>query len=141
MFNMLFDNNEAILFRLLTSFFGHDQVIPQMSVHAACGGQLPKSISKDILQWSKKAKCLFTVVNEDDIPKLVVELAVDNKDSIDIHEMDKQMQAKALLDRVGVPYIAISKNEFSFITDPKGQDNLYFFLKDKFYSADNNDGV
>ena len=63
------DNNEAILFRLLASFFGRDKVIPQMSVLAACGGDLPEGKfseqEQQILRISaKKMKCLFTVVNE-----------------------------------------------------------------------------
>ncbi|MCO6431541.1 MAG: hypothetical protein J5J00_11830 [Deltaproteobacteria bacterium] len=36
------DHNEAILFRVLTSFFGHDHVIPNMSVISVCGGGLPE---------------------------------------------------------------------------------------------------
>ena len=134
------DNNEAILFRILTSFFGRDRVIPQMSVLAACGGEIPEHKYKEeeqpaVAKWAKQKKCLFTVVNEDDAPKLVVELGVDAKSTIDLAELDKQEQARPLLSAAGVPYIVLSKKELSFITDPEGPSNWMHLLQSKFEEA------
>ena len=134
------DNNEAILFRLLASFFGRDRVIPQMSVLAACGGDLPvakleKLDKQQALSFAKTKKCLFTVVNELDAPKLVVELGVDAKTSIDLSELDKQEQARPILSAAGIPYIVLTKNELSFVTDPSAPSNWFHLLQSKFEEA------
>lgn len=130
------DNNEAILFRLLASFFGKERVIPQMSVLAACGGDLPQGKFEDRdLSFAKKKKCLFTVVNELDTPKLVVELGVDAKSSIDLSELDKQEQARPILTAAGVPYIILSKSELLFVTDPAAPGNWFHLLQSKFEEA------
>jgi len=134
------DSNEAILFRLLTSFFGRDRVIPQMSVLAACGGELPeekfkKEEQQAVALWAKQKKCLFTVVNQEDAPKLVVELGVDAKTSIDVAELDKQQQARPILSAAGVPYIILSKSDLSFITDPEGPNNWFHLLQSRFEEA------
>lgn len=132
------DTNEAILFRLLTSFFGQDRVIPQMSILAACGGEVPEHKYKEqpaVAIWARQKKCLFTVVNEEDAPKLVVELGVDAKSSIDLAELEKQAQARPLLSAAGVPYIVLSRSDLTFITDPQGRDNWFHLLQSKFEEA------
>lgn len=134
------DTNEAILFRLLTSFFGQDKVIPQMSVLAACGGELPEDKfgaedAQTLTLWAKKQKCLFTVVNELDNPRLVVELSVDAKSSIDVGELDKQQRARPLLGALGIPYIVLTKKELTFVCDPAGPDNWFHLLSSKFEEA------
>ena len=134
------DNNEAILFRLLASFFGRDKVIPQMSVLAACGGDLPEGKFSEQEQATlrvsaKKMKCLFTVVNELDAPRLVVELGVDAKSSVDLAELNKQEQARPILVAAGVPYIILSKSELLFVTDPNGPGNWFHLLQSKFEEA------
>ena len=134
---MYLDNNEAILFRLLTAFFGRDKVIPLMSVAAACEGRLTKD-SESLLTWARQTKCLFTVVNEQDSPSLVVELGVDNKDSFDLKELDKQDRIRVVFKRFGIPYIVLSKKDLAFVTDPNEPENLYFFLKDRFEDVSSN---
>lgn len=142
------DNNEAILFRLLSSFFGRERVIPQMSVLAACSGELPTDKFRDqfahkfegkdrkaISLWAKQSKCLFTVVNELDAPKLVVELGVDAKTSIDVAELEKQDQARPILKAAGVAYIVLSKSDLTFITDPQAPANWFHLLQSKFEEA------
>lgn len=128
---MFFDNNEAILFRLLCSFFGKDKVIPQMSIQCVCGEKL----SRQLAFCPKTTKCLFTVVNEDDTPCLIVELGIDLKDSLDIKELDKQQALSKLLPEAGIQYLVLSKSDFSFVTSPANPENWFLFLKDKFESA------
>ncbi len=125
---MFFDNNEAILFRLLCSFFGQDRVIPQMSLSAVCG----EKIAEQTDFCPKSIKCLFTVVNEDDSPCLIVELGVENKDSLDLKELDKQQILKKVLPDAGIRYIVLSRSDFSFVTEPGNPDNWFLFLKDQF---------
>lgn len=147
------DNNEAILFRLLASFFGRDKVIPQMSILAVCGGELPAGLSEpskdsnsnqvslcaEELQAlkisAKKMKCLFTVVNDNDLPRLVVELGVDAKGSIDLAELDKQEKVRPILGAASIPYIILSKNELSFVCDPTAPENWFHLLQSKFEEA------
>lgn len=125
---MYFDTNEAILFRLLSSFFGKDRVIPQMSISCICG----EKISQKLNFCTKSTKCLFTIVNQEDDPCLIVELGVDNKDSFDLLELDKQQALAKLLPESGIQYIALSKSDFKFVTDSANPQNWYLFLKDRF---------
>jgi hypothetical protein len=131
--------HEAQLFRVLTSFFGVEQVIPHMSVMAICGGVLPETIPSiildrfkgDIVSWAKKSKCLFTVVDNNDSPKLVVEFFCGFEKSIDNRDIDAQTNIKPILELKGVQYITISIAEFNEILDPEGNMDFYQWLNDK----------
>lgn len=134
------DHNEALLFRLLTSFFGNGRVIPHMSVLAACGGELPQAKAglpnaKELSDWARRQKCLFTIVNEDDVPRLVVELSVDTKSAVDLLELQKQEQMRPILVAAGVPLIIVSKSELAFVTDPESPNNWFHLLQSKFEEA------
>ena len=123
------DTDEAILFRLLSGFFGTENVIPHMSVAAVCDGAIddPK-----ILIWAKKEKCLFTIVDNQDAPRLVVEFFSGFDRPFEVRHETHQRLVKPLLMSVGVPYITISHDEFSEITDSNGSMDFFQWLKDKF---------
>ncbi len=73
-----FDLPEAQFFRLLCRLFGPEQVIPRMSVYTVCGGRLPGAVEGleggQIQCWAKSNQCLFTILDQDDNPKVVIEL-------------------------------------------------------------------
>lgn len=137
-------HNEAILFRILTAFFGEDRVVPQMSVLAVCGGEVPvladsslsaeleRNCSKTLNQWARESKCLFTIVNHQNDPCLVIEFTADFSDIIDLRELERQRYLKPLLSAAGVPYIGMTAEEFSEIANPASKFDLFAFLKSRF---------
>ena len=122
---------EAQLFRLLSDMFGRERIVPNMSVLAVCGGTLPPAAVTQIPgldPWARRAKCLFTIVDSDDIPKMVIEFFSGFEDAVDAKEEEHHRMLTPLLPAVGVRYITISQSEFSELIDPRGTlDMLTFF--------------
>ena len=139
--------HEAQLFKLLSSFFGRDQVILKMSVLAVCGGQLPHPLPSALLEynirygaidlkhWAKSNTCLFTIVDHDDAPKMVVEFFSGFDDSIAVEDEEHQRILPALLGQLQIPYVTISVAELSEILAPTGTLDLCTLLEQKFSDA------
>lgn len=133
------EHQEAVLFRLLTGFFGEDQVIPKMSLLAACGGTLPVSEAllanqlkvDDVIGWARAQKCLFTVVDKDDQPKLVFDFFSGFQSAFEVKDVTGEQYLKPILFAAGVQYITISAEEFAEILDPTVTLDFYHWLKDK----------
>ena len=127
---------EAQLMRMLSGFFGPEQVIPAMSVMAVCSGELPKIDSPtngfDLESWAKSTKCLFTVVDANDVPRLVVELGYSTAEIVDVIEIEKTRYLPELFSKVGVSYVTVSMDEMDLISDPSNRVNIVTFLLDKF---------
>lgn len=138
------DHNEAILFRLLADFFGKDRVIPQMSVRAVCGGSLPENLSEDLSdeivgtcreslsQWGKSSKCLFTIVDGHDDPKMVVELAEVGAEIVDVQRVLRRRFNKAVVAAAGVNYVLITRDELFEIAHPESTFTLSHLLQERF---------
>lgn len=134
--------SEAQLFRMLVGLFGRDRVVWNMSVRAVCGGGYPVEMGDSaatIAEWAEVAACLFTVVDFDDVPKMVVEFAPDFSLYVDVKEVDRHQKLPHLLDTRGVRYVSITKAEFIDMTDSKSSLDLVSFLKDKFGVEDSGD--
>lgn len=138
------DHSQAILFRILSSFFGRERVIPHMSVMAVCGGDLPVTLSQTLTteieaqvqaplkEWGKRSKCLFTIVNDDDDPKMVVELAIDTDEAIDVEALHRQRYVEPIVAAAGVNYVLISDEELRELCDPSSSLDIVRLLKDRF---------
>jgi len=125
---------EAQLFKLLGALFGSERVVPHMRVISVCGGELPESaLDADgaRLEWAKRNRCLFTVVDADDNPCLVVEFFAGFSEFVDPVEEEHQRFLKPLLESQGIRYVTISPAEFSEILDPDSSLDLVAFLRDK----------
>ena len=124
---------EAQLFNLLASFFGRDRVIPNMSVLSVCGGALPDGVLEPEKRaaWAKANKCLFTIVDVEDTPKLVVEFFSGFDKAVVATEAEHQRYLPQLLAAAGVRYITISEQEFSELLDPRSALDLFSLLEDK----------
>ena len=129
---------EAQLFRLLASFFGEERVIPKMSVMAVCGGSLPEIGSADTVEqspslnrWARENKCLFTVVDHEDEPRLVVEFFAGFQSSVDVVEEAHQRVLPELLKTVGIHYVTISPEEFRDVLDPDSELDICALLNGK----------
>lgn len=134
--------SEAQLFRMLVGLFGRERVVWNMSVRAVCGGGYPvdgDDSAAAIAEWAEVSACLFTVVDFDDVPKMVVEFAPDFSLYVDVKEVDRHQRLPQLLDARGVRYISITQAEFSDMTDSKSSLDLVSFLKDKFGVEDSGD--
>ncbi len=109
--------DEAILFRILSSVFGQERVIPGMSLKA-------------LVPTEHNFVCLFTVVDDDDQPKLVVEFFLTNSVTIDVNEMERRVLVEKVLVQNGIRYITISEDDFF---DIRGADSetLINFFQDK----------
>lgn len=138
---------EAQLFRMLSGFFGRDQVVMKMSVLAVCGGELPNPLPEailaqiprgrgfDLAQWAKRNTCLFTIVDQNDLPRMVVEFFSGFDRSVDAVEEEHQRLLGPLLSRQQIPYVTISDQEIGALLDPMGSLDFCAFLEAKFSEA------
>jgi hypothetical protein len=132
---------EAQLFRMLESFFGRDRVIWNMSVRTVCGGSYPSMANESeevVARWAEVSGCLFTVVDNDDTPKMVIEFAADLTSTIDVEQLNRQQRLPDLLQACGVQYVLMTQDEFDEILDPDGSLDFVSVLKDRFgiYDSD-----
>ena len=144
-----FNLEEAQLYRVLTSFFGKEHVVPHMSVLSICGGDLPDSplvneieVSMDssngsnsdgskLKQWAKRSKCLFTIINPGGDPRMVVEFFSGFGNSVSLIDVEHQRYLKPILQAAGVSYCTISNEEFSELLDPRSSLDFFSLLKAK----------
>ncbi|WKZ57250.1 MAG: hypothetical protein QY326_00900 [Bdellovibrionota bacterium] len=127
---------EAQLFRLLVQFFGKDNVIPRMRVVAVCGGVLSPDLSPLVREWAAQANCLFTIVDTQDTPKLVVEFFAGFDSYVDAREEEHQRMLPELLAQAGVHYVTFSEEELNEVLDPRGGVDFYQLLRAKFESLE-----
>ena len=81
---------EAQLFRMLSGLFGRERVVWNMSVRSVCSGVTSGQVDIATVQgdaWFDLSGCLFTVVDDDDTPKMVVEFAPDFSRYIEVIQM------------------------------------------------------
>jgi hypothetical protein len=134
--------SEAQLFRMLVGLFGRDRVVWNMSVRAVCGGCYPTEAGDSpdgVAEWAEVEPCLFTIVDQDDAPKMVIEFAPNFSLYVDVKQIERHQRLPAMLDSQGVRYISVTQAEFSDMTDPKSSLDLISFLKDKFGVEDASD--
>jgi len=133
---------ESQLFRMLVSLFGKDSIVWNMSVRAVCGGEYPEANGQtrdEIAGWAEAASCLFTLVDGQDNPKLVIEFAPDFASYIELKEMERHQRLPAVLEARGIQYVSMSRAELEEMMDPSSSLDLISFLKDRF-GIDSSDG-
>jgi hypothetical protein len=136
--------NEAQLFRLLVGFFGQDRVLFSMSVRAVCGGDLATLshlLDDETKAWAERNRCLFTVVDAEDDPKMVVEFEPDFSNFIEVDQLERKSRLPALLKASGVQYLTITGEEMGEILNPNGTIDLVDVLKDRFGIEDSSDAL
>lgn len=123
---------EAQLMRILSAYFGSDRVIPQMSVMAVCGGQIPEFIHTknsliknsfntqnhlcsdlEIEQWARANKCLFTILDHNDNPIVVFDFSSDFSKDVDLKHLENEKYLKPLLNALGIKFISFTQAEFN----------------------------
>jgi len=137
--NAMMSLRDAILYRILSDLFGQERVIFAMSAFAVCGGELSEdflNIDPDIVKWSKSNKCLFTIVDHEDEPKMVVEFFSGFSKDIDNNEVEHQRFLKPLLEKSGISYVTLSEDEFNESIDPEGTVDFCTLLHSKISPID-----
>ncbi len=131
-----FSLQEAQLYRLLAGFFGGERVVPNMRVIAVCGGELPPGQAPEAARWARENNCLFTIVDESEEPRLVVEFFSGYANRVDVSEEQHQRFLRPLLAARSIRYITISEGEFSDLTDPRAEADFVAFMEKKVVEAD-----
>ncbi len=130
---------EAHLFNLLSSIFGRDNVIPNMSLAAVCGveGEISPSgrglsLSNELKPLNLRAiNCLFTVVDRDNNPRVVIDFdgLSEKSSTIEAKRVECHATMKPLLKAAGIKFLTISQDEFAEILKPSGSIDLVTLLQ------------
>jgi hypothetical protein len=113
-----------------------------MSVRTVCGGVFPPGVvdaQGATARWASVAGCLFTIVDQEDVPKMVVEFALDISECIDVQLLERQQELPKLLESCGIRYIVVTGEEFNEILDPQSSLDLASLLRDRLGLASEED--
>jgi hypothetical protein len=125
------DLDSALLLRLLTAFFGTDQIVYGMSLYVICGGDLPESFLANHVEMARGRTCLFTVVDEGDYPKLVIDILPYVGGIVEMGRFEEQELVEQALLRAGIKYVTISEDELRELQDPRSGLDLCTLLMAK----------
>jgi hypothetical protein len=131
---------EAQLFRVLTSFFGRERVVPRMSVLCVCGGCLPEQLEVqrfglsrvELELWARSNTCLFTIIDDEGDPHLVIEFCSDFAETVDLEELEHSRYLKGLLAPLSIAYVTMTPAEFAELLTPGSGLDIVSLLRDKF---------
>lgn len=115
------DLREAQLYRMLMRVFGNEQVIPRAKISFVCGGTLPAlspARYPKYHEWAKHFRCLFTVVNSEDEPCMVVEFHSGFSGAIDPEEAEREHYLPSVLKCRKIHYMTLSEAEFDELLSP-----------------------
>jgi hypothetical protein len=127
--------HEAQLFRILSTFFGEDRVVLHMSAYAVCGGDIPEE-QVWFEGWARQRRCLFTIVDADDHPRLVIDFSTSFAEAVDLRELEEHERLQLLFQALGIQYVLVTKDELADMLDPGSNLSLVSFLQDKYYNED-----
>ena len=125
---------QAQLFRILSSFFGPDQVILNATVKLVCGGRYPEKLIAEnplIIDWAGRYKCLFTILDQESEAKLVVEFGEQNGAVVDASRIEYRHHLESILNDCGVKYVSLSNEEFYALIDPDSQTDFVSMMHSK----------
>jgi hypothetical protein len=129
-----FTTDEAQLFRVLTRVFGAERVVPNMRAVAVCGGSVPEAAEREqpgTRSWATTNTCLFTLIDHNDDPQLVIEFFSGFKDFVDPREEQHQRFLPNLLAAAGVKYLTLTREEFTAIIECGDLRDFYYVLGEK----------
>ena len=134
---------EAQLMRLLTGFFGRERVIHRVSVLSVCGGRLSPDLeysrlgmdAAELEHWARVNSCLFTIIDDDARPCLVIEFGAPGGGVIDVEQLEHGRYLAPILACERIHYVTVSPQEFAEIMDPDASLDMFSFLRDKIEGA------
>lgn len=151
---------EAQLFRILATYFGRERTIPHMRVIAVCGGEVPQLGDPEALiparwlldegngrrltptqgagrargiidSWARHHRCLFTIVDAQDRPKLVVEFFAGFGDFVDPQEEERQRFLQPLLAIKKIGYVTLAQDDFADLQRCESALEFFTFIQEK----------
>lgn len=124
------ENKQAILLRLLTQVFGKDNIIFNISLWLLLQ-DFDIELANNV-QY-KNYKCLFTILDKNNTPKLVVNFdpLYEKEKYIDVHEFEKHTILEKVLKEVSVMYLVVNKEDFDGLTHPKHPVSVIDFINYK----------
>lgn len=125
---------EAQLMRMVAGFFGKERIVYKASLSLVCGEKLtePNNFNgHEFSEWAKRYKCLFTVMNDNGDPRLVIELLPDITGTIDSSQIEHMHFVKPTLNAAGLHHVTLSREEFADLTDPEGTLDFFSLLESK----------
>ena len=96
-------------------------------------------LDEETRAWAERNRCLFTVVDAEDDPRMVVEFEPDFSKFIEVDQLERKSRLPGLLKASGVQYLTITGEEMGEILDPNGTIDLVDVLKDRFGIEDTTD--
>ena len=130
---------EAQLFRQLTALFGKDAVIPNMSLKSVILDSYEDNSGQKEPPISEKSgiiKCLFTIVDANDKPCLVVEFAATDDDVVDLTRLERAQELEPVLLAHEIRFITLSRAEFNETMDPSSGVKFVTLLQGKLDDID-----
>jgi|GEM_PF-4269838 len=120
--------SSAQILRILSSFFGSDNIIVNYSANAIFK-ELNIKTSKT--EQDLKLKCPFVILNNNDEIVLIIDLSFNlESDDIDLKILDRnQILSSKFNDKL--KYICLTKEEFSLLLDTQGG-GVFHFLKNHY---------
>lgn len=113
---------EAQLYRVLVGVFGKERVIPRAKITLVCGGvlpDLPEARYPKYASWAEGFRCLFTIVNGQDEPCLVIEFFSGFGGVIDPVEAEREHYLPSVLRCRNIYYMTLSEEEFDELIAPE----------------------
>jgi len=126
---------EAQLYRILMDVFGRERIVPQARISFVCSGELPElcpEMNPGYAEWAERFRCLFTVVNNEDEPRLVVEFLSDFTDFVDIREAERDRYLPEVLRQQGIHYMTVSNAEFGELLSAESGLHFLHLMETKF---------
>lgn len=121
--------------RLLASLFGGERVVPHLKVRTVVGEAWRTrddiDLGVDLEQWTANNRCLFTVVDDADAPKLVVDLAPIGEGTVDLEALDRTRILKALCEMTNLIFITFSESEINEAATAKDLTDFRIFMEAK----------
>jgi hypothetical protein len=126
---------EAQLYRILMEVFGRERIVAQARISFVCSGKLPDlcpEMNPGYAEWAERFRCLFTVVNNEDEPRLVVEFLSDFTDFVDIREAERDRYLPEVLRQQGIHYMTVSNAEFGELLSAESALHFLHLMETKF---------
>jgi len=132
--DLRFSSSQAQLFRQLMDVFGADRVLPNLHVSMICGQSYPPSLTADfpeLPQWAKSTICLFTVIDGESDPRMVIDIFDGFEESIDVKQEERQRYLPLLFSGINVHYITLGSDEIASIGNTGNREMLCAILEQK----------
>jgi hypothetical protein len=125
------EHKQAILLRLFTSFFGKEKIMFNISLWMLLEDF--KELGIENKEEYKNYKCEIVILSKEDMPRMVVEFdpLYEKQEFIDLKNIKKDEVLKEVLQKAGIPYITVQKEEFEYLTHPHDRVSIVDYLNYK----------